>query len=168
MDPNTRRLGNLQVQYQGSTFNLFSLYDIVGWILSVVGRVPNIANRQNYYYPLMMIGYVFCAKLIPSKKKRKPSAGPPEVWSVMWFKQKINNRGVKRVVVGANLDQPGRDAKNDAKDFRKDLLDASDILDWKPNEWNGGRSVMQMRSAKGSGQDFGHCAETYPLLFICS
>ncbi|KAJ7224583.1 hypothetical protein GGX14DRAFT_651116 [Mycena pura] len=161
------KLSSLPVRYQSNTFELRTLYDIVGWILSVVGPVPSIAKRDNYYYPLMMIGYVFCAKLIPTQavekngKKQKPSAGPPEVWSVMWFK---DEQQVARVVVGANLDQPGKIPKNNAKDFRKSLLDTSHILGWDTKQ----PSIMQQLSARGTGQDFGHCAETYPLLFICS
>ena len=80
----------------------------------------------------------------------------------MWFKQIIGNRQTTRVVVGATLDRPEKSTKNGAKEFRKGLLDASDILDWNPKHC----SVVQLRN--GSGQDFGHCAETYPLLFICS
>ncbi|KDR74272.1 hypothetical protein GALMADRAFT_280292 [Galerina marginata CBS 339.88] len=156
-------LSRLSVPYQSNKFDLRTLYDIVAWILSVVGPVPSIATRDNYYYPLMMIGYVFCAKLIPARKvTKKLNPGPPEVWSVMWFEQIINKLPVKRVVVGANLDKPGKSTKDDAKEFRKALLDASNILDWSQKH-----SVMQLRRGLTS-QDFGHCAETYPLLFICS
>ena len=138
------------------------MYDIVAWILSVCGPVPStpVATRDNYYYPLMMIGYVFCDKLIPQRPKSK--VGSPDVWSVMWFKQTVDNRIVTRVVVGATLDSPRTEIKDNAKDFRKALLDASHILNWDPDA----PSIIQERDE--TGQDFGHCAETYPLLFICS
>ena len=38
----------------------------------------SIAIRDNYYYPIMMIGYIFSAKLIFTRftgKKNKPSVG---------------------------------------------------------------------------------------------
>ncbi len=127
----------------------------------MVGSVPVIATRENYYYPLMMIGYVFCAKLIPKDTTVKQGAGPPEVWSVMWFKQTISKQQVMRVVVGANLDQPEKNTKKDAQIYRRGLLDDSGILGWKDKG-----SVMQQTNPRA--QDFGHCAETYPLLFVCS
>lgn len=158
------RLGSLQVHYQDNAFELRTLYDIVGWILSVVGSVPNIATRENYYYPLVMIGYIFSAKLIPTgpviKKGKKAisSPGPPGVWTTIWFKQ----NHVWRVVVGATLDSPGGDSKKIVKDYRKNLLRESHILTW-------GQALTPVQLARGvTGQDFGHCAETYPLLFICS
>ncbi len=162
------KLSSLPVAYKGNTFNLRTLYDIVSWILSVVGTVPGIATKENYYFPLMMIGYVFSSKLIPAKPNKKggrpkPSAGPPAVWSVMWFKQMVGNSPITRVLVGATLDQPGKSTKDNAKDFRKGLLKASQIL-----EWNQALTPVQLRSPNRTGQDFGHCAETYPLLFICS
>ncbi|KAJ7224642.1 hypothetical protein GGX14DRAFT_426421 [Mycena pura] len=160
------QLSSLRVSYQSNTFDLRTLYDIVAWILSVVGDVPSIATRANYYYPLMMIGYVFCAKLIPKKngKEFKFSPGSPTVWAIMWFKQTVTgNQQVTRVVVGATLDRPDQVTKDNAKAFRKDLLDASHILGWDRNQL----SVEQQREG-AEKQDFGHCAETYMLLFICS
>ena len=50
----------IEVDYQGKKFKLRTLYDIVGWIFSVVGYAPVGATRENYYYPLMMIAYNFC------------------------------------------------------------------------------------------------------------
>jgi len=167
------RAGSLIVGYQGNEFKLRTLYDIVGWIFSVVGNVPVGATRENYYYALMMIAHVFCTKLIPAttspqRKGQPPKEIPskaPEVWSVMWFKQMVNHRLVTRVVLGANLDMPPQILKDDAKDFRKDLLKREGILIWR----DGTPIPAQMLGPRGiTGQDFGHCAESYPLLFICS
>ena len=71
------RFGSLTVDYQGNKFELRTLYDILGWIFSVVGNVPvvPVATRENYYYPLMMIARVFSAKLISNTKA-------PDVWMV--------------------------------------------------------------------------------------
>lgn len=124
----------------------------------MVGDVPNGATGESYYYPLMMIGYVFCRKLISRKA--------PEVWSVMWFKQTVNNRPVTRAVLGATLDKPGKDLKEDTKNFRKGLLKMEGILVWRDDKTP---IPAQMWEPEGiTGQDFGHCAESYPLLYICS
>ena len=159
-DPDARPItfGGLTVGYQGKEFELRTLYDIVAWIFSVVGNVPNGATRENYYYPLMVIARVFCTKMTSRAKA-------PEMWSVMWFKQTVDNRLVTRVLLGANLDKPAIKVKEDTKDFRKDLLKKAQVLFWKdgtptPAQDEGPRGVI--------GQDFGHCAESYPLLFICS
>ena len=148
--------GSLIVGYQGHEFELRTLYDIVAWIFSVVGNVPDQAKRETYYYPLMMIASVFCQKLISKNKTA-------EVWSVMWFKQTVNNRQVTRVILGANLDNPAKNLKVDTKNFRKDVLRNAQVLLWD------GLPPAQTEEPSGVvvGADFGHCAETYPLLFIC-
>ena len=152
------RFGSLTVDYQGNKFELRTLYDIVGWIFSVVGNVPIGATRENYFYPLMMIARVFSTKLISNKKA-------PDVWMVMWFKLKINNRLVTRVILGATLDAPPQIVKEETKDFRKEVLKKAQVLFWR----DGVLPPMQVQEPSGIvGQDFGHCAESYPLLFICS
>ena len=157
-DADPIRFGSLTVDYQGNKFELRTLYDIVGWIFSVVGNAPVGATRENYYYPLMMIARVFSTKLISNKKA-------PDVWMVMWFKQMVNNQQVTRVVLGATLDAPPQIVKEETKDFRKDVLKKAQVLFWR----DGTSAPMQVQEPSGVvGQDFGHCAETYPLLFICS
>ena len=154
------RFGSLTVDYQGNKFELRTLYDILGWIFSVVGNVPvvPVATRENYYYPLMMIARVFSAKLISNTKA-------PDVWMVMWFKQMVNDKQVTRVVLGATLDDPLRNVKEETKDFRKDVMKKAHVLFWR----DGTPAPMQDQEPRGVvGQDFGHCAESYPLLFICS
>ena len=160
-DPDARPIefGGLIVGYQGKKFELFTLYDIVGWIFSVLGKVPVGATRENYYYPLMMIARVFSAKLISNKKA-------PDVWMVMWFKQKVGGKEVMRVVLGATLDAPSQIVKERTKDIRKDALKKAQVLFWR----DGTLPPMQEQEPSGAivGQDFGHCAESYPFLFICS
>ena len=154
------RLGSLTVDYQGNKFELRTLYDIIGWIFSVLGNenAQVGATRENYYYPLMMIARVFSAKLISNAKA-------PDVWMVMWFKQTVNGKKVTRVVLGATLDDPSDIVKEETKEFRKGLLKREEVLIWMdgrlPPEQEQGPSGAIVR------QDFGHCAETYPLLFIC-
>jgi hypothetical protein len=149
------------------------LYDIIGWIFPVVGNVSDMATRGNYYYPLIMIAHVFSTKLVPDttipQRKGQPpkemASKAPELWMVMWFEQIVNNRRVKRVVLGATLDDPPQNVKNDTKDFRKNLLKEKGILVWRDGE----PLPAQIWAARGiTGQDFGNCGETYPLLFICS
>ena len=157
-DADPIRFDSLTVDYQGNKFELRTLYDIVGWIFSVVGNAPVGATRENYYYPLMMIARVFSAKLISNAKA-------PDVWMVMWFKQTVNGKKVTRVVLGATLDDPSDIVKEETKEFRKGLLKREEVLIWMdgrlPPEQEQGPSGAIVR------QDFGHCAETYPLLFIC-
>ena len=156
----------IEVRYQGNLFKLRTLYDIVGWIFSVVGHVPSGATRENYYYPLMMIAYHFCRKLVPNKELLLPNGRPitrgvADVWSVIWFNQiNNNNQLVTRVVLGASLDNPTLNVKRDTKNFRKERLKDANIFQ------EGITAPLQ--AAAPPGQDFGHCAETYPLLFICS
>ena len=139
------------------------MYDIVGWIFSVVGNVPDGATRASYYYPLMMIAYVFSKKLVSDIKFLKSDGqtitrGAPNVWMVMWFNQIVNNRLVTRVVLGATLDMPEKVTKDGTKDFRKNLLNEAGII----------RADMIAPLVGQGRQDFGHCAESYPLLFIWS
>ena len=139
----------------------------------MVGGVPVGATRENYYYALIMIAHVFCTKLVPDitieQRKGQPlkkiSCKAPELWMVMWFKQMVDNRPVTRLVLGATLDDPPKNIKDDTKDFRKNLLKDAGILAWR----YGTTSPMQKSGPRGiQGQDFGHCGETYPLLFVCS
>ena len=174
-DPTARpiRVGGLRVGYQGNEFELRNLYDIIGWIFSVVGAVPDGATRENYYYALIMIAHAFSTKLVPdttvAQRKGLPpkdvSCKAPELWMVMWFKQMVNNRPVTRVVLGATLDDPSDIVKEATKEFRKGLLKREEVLIW----MDGRLPPEQEQGPSGAivGQDFGHCAETYPLLFIC-
>ena len=161
----------MRVGYQGNEFELRNLYDIIGWIFSVVGAVPDGATRENYYYALIMIAHVFSTNLVPEttmalrRGQTSPRVSPskaPELWMVMWFKQMVNDRPVTRVVLGATLDKPPQNVKEGTKDFRKNLLEDAGILAWN----HGTPSPMQTLGSRG--QDFGHCGETYPLLFVCS
>ena len=174
-DPTAKpiKVGGMKVGYQGNEFELRNLYDIIGWIFSVVGAVPDGATRENYYYALIMIAHAFSTKLVPDttvaqRKGLPPKEVPskaPELWMVMWFKQMVNNRPVTRVVLGATLDDPPKNIKSATKDFRKELLKEAGILVWK----DGTPLPMEMWVARGiQGQEFGHCGETYPLLFACS
>jgi hypothetical protein len=137
------------------------LYDIVSWILSVVGNVPDMATRGNYYYPLLMVAYVFCKKLVPDIPFQTPYGtikmrGAPEVWMVMWFKQTVENRLVTRVVLGATLDNPVNYIKDVTKGFRKNLMIRAGMI-----------AVGEVAPMQQYGrQEFGHCAETYPLGFF--
>ena len=156
----------IEVGYQGNTFKLRTLYDIVGWIFSVVGTAPSGAKRDNYYYPLVMIASVFCRKLVPDIKYQTSDGqtltkGAPDVWMAMWFEQKVNNKLVTRVVLGATLDRPTSSIKNSTKEFRKNLLKDAEIL-------GDTTAPVKLKNPSNRGQDFGHCAESYPLLFIRS
>ena len=153
----------IEVSYQGNRFKLRTLYDIVGWIFSVVGNVPDLATRENYYYPLMMIAYVFSKKLVPDVTFQPRNGNPivksaPDVWMVMWFNQMVDNQLVTRVVLGATLDMPTAQVKGGTKYFRKNLLREAGIIK---------EGVLAPLQQHGR-QDFGHCAESYPLLFIWS
>ena len=157
-------------------FKLRTLYDIVGWIFSVVGYVPDGATREKYYYPLMMIAYVFCKKLVPDIPFQPLNGNPivrsaPDVWVVMWFtgRHRIKKLLVTHVVLGAILDMPTSDVKDGTKEFRKKLLIDEKILeDGKTAPMKNKLKNPKEPSNSKRGQDFGHCTESYPLLFICS
>ena len=143
------------------------MYDIVGWIFSVVGYAPVGATRENYYYPLMMIAYDFCKKLVPdvTDKIYGIERKAPDVWMVMWFtgRHSTNDHLVTHVVLGTTLDTPTPGVKDDTKEFRNKLLIDKKILE------KGKIAPQKLSEPEGSrGQDFGHCAESYPLLFVCS
>ena len=77
---------------------------------------------ENYYYPLMMIAYVFSKKLVPDVTFQPRNGNPivksaPDVWMVMWFNQMVDNQLVTRVVLGATLDMPTAQVKGGTKYF---------------------------------------------------
>ena len=118
----------------------------------------------------MMIAYVFSKKLVPDVTFQPRNGNPivksaPDVWMVMWFKQMVNVKQVTRVVLGATLDAPPQVVKEATKDFRKEVLKKAQVLFWRDDKL----PPAQVQEPSGVvGQDFGHCAESYPLLFICS
>jgi len=61
----------LVVSYQGTDFELETLFDLVGWIFSVTGQIPKDATAANYYYPLVILYCQWCRTLSANSKKSR-------------------------------------------------------------------------------------------------
>jgi len=139
----------LTVSYQGTEFNLESLFDLVGWIFSVTGEVPADATAANYYYPLVILYCKWCWTLCVHRWR------VPQMVQITWFTQGTT----KRVCLGSNLDRPGQPRKNAARRRRFDMLLTDRLAEEDERNW----SYLHF-----GGQLIGHCAETFPALFIKS
>ncbi|KAG1780736.1 hypothetical protein EV702DRAFT_1080435 [Suillus placidus] len=139
----------LTVSYQGTNFELETLYDLVGWIFSVTGKTPDDANAANYYYPLVILYSQWCRTLCAKKEKE------PQMVQITWFPQE----SAKRVCLGSNLDRPKGPRKEAARIKRFDMLLKDGLA--KADE-------KQKRYTGDGGQLIGHCAETFPMLFVKS
>jgi hypothetical protein len=139
----------LVVSYQGTDFELETLFDLVGWIFSVTGQIPKDATAANYYYPLVILYCQWCRTLSANSKKE------PQMVQITWFSQ----GSTKRVCIGSNLDKPKKPRKDAARTKRFDRLLKDDLA----------REDERQKSYVGDGgQLIGHCAETFPALFIKS
>ncbi|KAG2038186.1 hypothetical protein BDR03DRAFT_1010118 [Suillus americanus] len=139
----------LTVSYQGTNFELETLFDLVGWIFSVTGETAKDATAANYYYPLVILYCQWCRTLCANVKKE------PQMVQITWFTQ----GSTKRVCIGSNLDQPKAARKEVARTKRFDRLLKDKLAE----------EDERLKSYVGDGGQFiGHCAETFPVLFIKS
>ncbi|KAG1780734.1 hypothetical protein EV702DRAFT_1080415 [Suillus placidus] len=139
----------LTVSYQGTNFELETLYDLVGWIFSVTGKTPDDATPANFYYPLVILYTQWCRTLCANENKE------PQMVQITWFPQE----SIKRVCLGSNLDRPKGARKEAARTKRFDRL----VKDGLAKEDERLKSYVDE-----GGQLIGHCAETFPMLFIKS
>lgn len=130
---------------------MYTLLDLVGWIISVSGPAPSNATRDNYYYPLCGLYAYFCRTLLGAKKREA------QMIQLTFFQQGTT----KRVVLAANLDNPPNDSKETIQQARNaQMVSASLIV---PNQAS---EVDQAGDALP--QKYGHCAETFSFLFVKS
>ncbi|KAF8627117.1 hypothetical protein AX15_004531 [Amanita polypyramis BW_CC] len=161
-----------QIQYQGNDVTIATVFDVVGWVLSVVGYgIPDDpnnpknleTNKENYFYPLLALFAVMCRTLVGSRGKE------PTMVQVTWFMK----GGVWLVALGANLDAPTsvlKPRKEDAQVcrartmFDRVVIDAHTFFDI-----NFPMFRLQLSIFQGiKGQVLGHCAETLPYMFVQS
>ncbi|KAF9219632.1 hypothetical protein BS17DRAFT_769962 [Gyrodon lividus] len=138
----------LAVNYQGATFNLETMFDLVGWIFSVTGANPANPDVTNYFYPLIVLYCHFCSKLASNGKQ-------PQMVQITWFTQD----GIGRVVLGSNLDRIKPTAtKEEVRVRRAQKLVARQLA----------IDNDETHSNLINSNKAGHCAETFPILFINS
>ncbi|KAG2365626.1 hypothetical protein BDR07DRAFT_1549141 [Suillus spraguei] len=135
----------LTVSYQGMDCKFETLFDLVGWIFSVTGLIPDDATAADYYHPLVILYGQWCQTLLGKKDKQ------PQVVQITWFTQE----SIKRVCLGSSLDKPKKARKDSA---RENILVPTGLA--KEDERN--KSYMP----GDEGQLIGHCAETFPALLI--
>lgn len=139
----------LTVSYQGTNFELETLFDLVGWIFSVTGNTPEDATAANYYYPLVILYCQWCRTLCGKVEKE------PQMVQITWFPQ----GSIKRVCIGSNLDRPKKPRKDAARMNRFNMLLADELAE---------DDEQETHYTGDGGQLIGHCAETFPMLFIKS
>lgn len=139
----------LTASYQGMDFGLETLYDLVGWIFSVTGNTPADATAANYYYPLIVLYCQWCRTLCGKVEKE------PQMVQITWFPQ----GSAIRVCIGGNLDRPKKLRKDIARMNRFGMLLAHGLAQ---------EDEVEKRYTDDGGQLIGHCAETFPMLFIKS
>ena len=141
----------VQLSYQGAAVEHQTIYDLLGFIISVAGSSPPGATRESYYYRLCTLYGAWCRKLAPSKETE------PALIQMTWF----DYGGSTRVLVGANLDDPKPHAKKVAVQGRRaDAMVAAGWLTAAQKE----QGFTNVRG--GAGHKYGHCAETLPFLMI--
>ncbi|KAG2337069.1 hypothetical protein BDR05DRAFT_1063454 [Suillus weaverae] len=139
----------LTVSYQGTNFELETLFDLVGWIFSVTGTTPDDATPANYYYPLIILYSQWCRTLCAKTEKA------PQMVQITWFPQE----GIKRVCLGSNLDRPKKVRKDAARVKRFTMLRTDGLAE---------EDELERHYTGDGGQLIGHCAETFPMLFVKS
>ncbi|KAG1818752.1 uncharacterized protein BJ212DRAFT_1479731 [Suillus subaureus] len=139
----------LTVSYQGTNFEFETPFDLVGWILSVTGHIPEDVTTANYYYPLVILYCQWCRTLCAREKKEA------KMVQITWYTQ----GGTKRVCLGSSLDRPKGERKEIARTRRFNMLSRDRLaLGYE----------RHLPYSGDGGQPIGHCAETFPILFIKS
>jgi len=157
------------IDYRGNAVLIITIFDVVGWILSVVGVAPGEPtdnNKAEYYYPLLTLYASICRTLLKVGVGVEPRKRvEANMMQVTWFEE----GGVWRVVLGGNLDDPQADVKTSAKNSRSlhMLLAGVITIDQYRDvnlSWLSPSDTYEYRT--GRGQSFGHCAETLPFTFV--
>ena len=155
----------IEVSYTGTFIVHETLFDLVGWIFSVAGTSPAGADRSNYYYPLIALYCMFIRRLCPNPRQRNDMNGEPQMVQATWFTQS----NVVRVVLGANLDKPGRQRKDAARVRRAQRMVS---INWLTAQERDTLTLVRTATTPPGQarlpQLFGHCAESLPFLYIQS
>lgn len=165
-----------EISYRGKSVRMRTMFDVVGWILSVVGTAPGPPgdHRTGYYQPLVTLYAVIIRTLLKKEKDGalKPQENlEPNMIQITWF----YGYGSWRVALGANLDKAAVKPKG-LKDRVKN--DRANVMLWEGlinvdqfcevNMQYVGYISDKIGDEYGfrPGQAFGHCAETLPFMFI--
>ena len=140
--------------FEGQPISYYSLYDVLGWFMTVLGPAPPTATRENYLIPMLS---VFC------KWSATLSGGrPPVMASIVHVPSTsqglINVDTVEDLTpnlpVGSTLPK-SKVLKDQCQKLRFGLL----------NQVGGfNLRAEQAPLARPTMQHFGHCAETYPFI----
>ncbi|MCJ1452193.1 hypothetical protein MMC28_002535 [Mycoblastus sanguinarius] len=144
--------------FEGETINYFSVYDLLGWFMTVIGPSPQDASKENYLLPM---GHLFCRW----SKEFADGTNPPTMSSIVHVPSAskslisvdIWDDLTPDVALGSTL--PGRSAtiRKDCQERRFEQL----------QHWNFGVEKFPDQRAPGwqrKSQCFGHCAETFPFI----
>ncbi len=158
-------LNPLELVFRDTRLPYYSLYDMLGWYLSVVGETPADANRENYYKPLLFLYTMWCMKTAGLAKVPRTTqitwldAAPPAPKLVHLALGMLDGDTELdeniRVALGASI-AASTLVKHTVRLARYDLL-KEHIPEVPPEE---------VSLLEPPAQKFGHCAETLPFLMI--
>ena len=143
--------------FEGVKLSYYSLYDVLGWFMTVLGPAPPEASMENYLVPMAS---VFCKwSTTLSGGNRPPVMAsivhvPSAPQSLSLINVDIVDDPIPDVTLGSSLPK-GQSLKDLCQQSRFQMLKQA-----------GGFNLTEEQAPQASkmSQHFGHCAETYPFI----
>ena len=155
MDQHTGILNPETLTFEGETLKYYSLYDELGWFMTLLGPAPPEASKENYLIPM---GSVFCKWSIAlSDGNRLPLMAsivhvPSTPQSLSLINVDIVDDPAPDVTLGSSLPTP-KPYKDLCQQYRFEMLKQAGRFDLTEEQ------APQVPAT--THQHFGHCAETY-------
>jgi len=171
----TKQQGSIQVldpktfQYADNKITLYTVYDLLGYLLSVIGPAPVEATRENYYIPLLAAYSKQCSEFAGNIKRApymtqityfdKLAEETPALLSID-VPDDLSKAPDLNTALGASIGGPPQ-IKRAVQEARYTFIQTySGVTLPGPD--------VSLIDGIPKGQRFGHCAETYPLTLLLS
>ena len=138
----------------------YSIFDTLGYLMTVAGPAPELADKDNYLVPM---AHLFCRWSTELAAGKPPTMGsivhvPSKKFGILSVDIEEGIETTPNLALSTSLPQGGKNTRSTVQGDRLEQLESFgfDVKKY-PNqrapEWTG-----------ATGQCFGHCAETDPLI----
>ncbi|KAL9126399.1 MAG: hypothetical protein Q9217_004544 [Psora testacea] len=151
----------LTLNFEGRPMKFYSIFDTLGYLMTVAGPAPQLADKENYLVPM---GQLFCRWSTElARGSKPPTMGsivhvPSMQFGILSVDIEDEIETTPNLALSASLSKGSTKLRTTVQGDRLEQL-----------EWFGFevKKYMNQRAPgwnRDGGQCFGHCAETDPLI----
>ncbi|KAL9104030.1 MAG: hypothetical protein Q9163_000969 [Psora crenata] len=157
-----KKVRPLILNFEGRPMRFYSIFDTLGYLMTVAGPAPQLADKENYLLPM---GQLFCRwsnELARARGNNPPTMGsivhvPSKRISILSVDIEDEIETTPNLAVSASL-PPSQKLRTTVQ---RDRLEQLEFFGFDVKKYTNQRAPGW---AQASGQCFGHCAETDPLI----